>query len=111
VSPRAIKAPSLIEVAIRNIGVRKGFKACLYIAMWGMAAEAIGHAPVNPDEVAEWWKQSRSSCYRGQVAFREAFAPEMTPERLWSLARQRVEDKSNEREAVGAVSALEWVAA
>ena len=100
---------AVIDVAIRKLGVRKGFKACLYVAMWGIAAEGIGHAPVNPDEVADYWERSRATCYRGQVAFREAFAPEMTPERLWLLARKRVEGKVNEREAVSAVSSMKWV--
>ena len=100
---------TVIDVAIRKLGVRKGFKACLYVAMWGIAAEAIGHAPASPGEVADYWERSQATLYRGQVAFREAFAPEMTPERLWSLARKRVDDKLNEREAVGAVSSMKWV--
>lgn len=104
------REPAVIDIAIRKLGVRQGFKACLYVAMWGITAEAIGHAPVNPDEVADHWDRNRSTVYTYQAAFRRAFTPEMTPERMWSLARKRVEGKVNEREAVAAVSSMKWIA-
>jgi hypothetical protein len=103
------REPCVIDIAIGKLGVRQGFKACLYVAMWGVAAEGIGHAPASPGEVAEYWGRSQATLYRGQVAFRKAFSPELTPERLWLLARKRVEGKVNEREAVSAVSSMRWV--
>jgi hypothetical protein len=52
-----------------------------FIVMWAIAEDALGHAPTL-DEYADWWRESRSTVFREQARFREAFPGETTPQRL-----------------------------
>ena len=49
--------------------------------MWAIAEEALGHPPTL-DDYADWWHESRSTVFREQARFREAFPSETTPQRI-----------------------------
>lgn len=47
----------------------------------------LGHSPTI-EEYGDWWKQSRSTSYREQALFRQAFPSEETPDRLLDATAQ-----------------------
>ncbi len=55
-----------------------------FIVQWAIAQEALDH-PLTLDEYGEWWHASRSTVFREQARFREAFPGETTPQRLVDL--------------------------
>lgn len=77
---------SILGVAIRNAGIRSGWKACTYLAVWGIGSERAGH-PLHTEEVPGATGWSRPKAFRLQAEFRQAFPGETTPERLWSALR------------------------
>jgi len=86
VSPRATRAPSVMEVALRRAGFRKGWTACLYLAQWGIASDAKGRL-LNATEVGVWWAEPRATTYRHEATFKAAFPDEGNPARLWALCK------------------------
>jgi hypothetical protein len=79
--------PTLQQLASARVGQTKGAKVVAFIVMWAIAEDALGHPPTL-DEYAEWWRESRSTAFRLQARFREAFPSETTPQRLVDLLRQ-----------------------
>ncbi len=75
---------TLQEFAAKRVGAFKSARVIAFILSWGIAAEAVGH-PLTLEEFADWWKESRSTSFREQALFREAFPGETTPQRLVSL--------------------------
>jgi hypothetical protein len=71
----------LQQAAARNVGQVKAAKVVAFIVMWAIAEEALGHPPTL-DQYADWWRESRSTVFRLQARFREAFPGESTPQRL-----------------------------
>jgi hypothetical protein len=78
-SPKA--RTTLQQLAAANVGQVAGAKVVAFVVQWAIAEEALGHAPML-DEYAEWWNASRSTVFREQARFREAFPGETTPQRL-----------------------------
>jgi hypothetical protein len=70
------------------VGQVKGAKVVAFIVMWAIAEEALGHSPTL-DDYAEWWRESRSTVFREQARFREAFPGESTPQRLVDHLKQQ----------------------
>jgi|SRR5215216_1110212 hypothetical protein len=79
--------PSLQQLAASNVGQIAGAKVVAFIVQWGIACEALGH-PLTLEEYADWWHASRSTVFREQARFREAFPGETTPQRLVDLLKQ-----------------------
>lgn len=105
-SPKARQAQTVMEVALRGAGFRRGWKACLYLAQWGIAADDVGRA-LNASEVSRWWEESTATTYRNEAAFKAAFPNEVSPERLWKLAHVRGSDLAS---VVPVIAATRWAA-
>ena len=75
---------TLQEFVSKQVGLIKTARVITFILAWGIAAEAVGH-PLTLEEYADWWKESRSTSFREQALFREAFPGETTPQRLVDL--------------------------
>jgi hypothetical protein len=78
---RRKKPPTLQQLAARHVGKVKGARVVAFIVMWAIAEDALDHPPTL-EEYAEWWHESRSTVFREQARFREAFPGETTPQRL-----------------------------
>ena len=90
------KPTTLIEIAVARHGFRRGMTVVSFVVAWGIARElwAEDHPgdPFTIEEYATWWKISRSTAYREQAWFREAFPNEVTPDRFTDLAlSQRIQ--------------------
>jgi hypothetical protein len=66
------------------VGQIAGAKVVAFIVQWAIAQEALGHA-LTLDEYGDWWHASRSTVFREQARFREAFPSEVSPQRLVDL--------------------------
>jgi hypothetical protein len=82
------KPKTLQQLAASHVGQVRGAKVVAFIVMWGIAEEALGHSPTL-EEYADWWHESRSTVFREQARFREAFPSETTPQRIVSCLKQQ----------------------
>lgn len=82
------KQVTLQQAAAKNVGQVKAAKVVAFIVMWAIAEEALGHPPTL-DEYASWWRESRSTVFRLQARFRDAFPGESTPQRLVDALREQ----------------------
>lgn len=92
----------LLVVASERVGVRKAFKVLTFMATWDRARRAMRKQALTLDEYADWWKEPRSTSFRHQALFREAFPGEETPDRLLDMA----EGQWIERKGVSALGAV-----
>jgi hypothetical protein len=83
---RKRQRPTLQQLAATRVGKTSGARVVAFIVQWAVAAEALGHA-LTLDEYADWWHASRSTVFREQARFRDAFPGETTPQRLVDLLR------------------------
>jgi hypothetical protein len=83
---RKKRRPTLQELAAKRVGRTSGARVVAFIVQWAVAAEALGHA-LTLEEYADWWHASRSTVFREQARFREAFPGEATPQRLVDVLR------------------------
>jgi hypothetical protein len=81
---RTRRQPTLQQLAAERVGQIAGAKVVAFIVQWAIAQEALGH-PLTLEEYADWWHASRSTVFREQARFREAFPGETTPQRLVDL--------------------------
>ena len=86
-TPKQRRRPTLQRLAARHVGQIGGAKVVAFIVQWAIAGEALGHS-LTLDEYADWWHASRSTVFREQARFREAFPGEATPQRLVDLLKQ-----------------------
>lgn len=84
---RKRERPTLQQLAAANVGQIAGAKVVAFIVQWGIACEALGHS-LTLEDYADWWHASRSTVFREQARFREAFPGETTPQRLVDLLKQ-----------------------
>ena len=84
---RRRERPTLQQLAAANVGQIAGAKVVAFIVQWGIACEALGHS-LALEDYADWWHASRSTVFREQARFREAFPGETTPQRLVDLLKQ-----------------------
>ncbi len=75
------------QLAAVNVGQIAGAKVVAFIVQWGIAREALGHS-LTLEDYADWWHASRSTVFREQARFRDAFPGETTPQRLVDLLKQ-----------------------
>jgi hypothetical protein len=83
---RKKRRPTLQQLAAKRVGKTSGARVVAFIVQWAIAEEAVGH-PLTLEAYADWWHASRSTVFREQARFREAFPGEATPQRLVDLLR------------------------
>jgi len=88
VPPRTRKSITWLQLAVLNAGIRQGLRAMNWSFTWAVTREALGHDP-SVEEVAEWWKESRRTAFREQVAFRAAFPKLDTPAPIYDRPELR----------------------
>lgn len=82
--PRSSKRPATwLEIAVSNVGIRKGTTALVWAYQWAVTRESAGHEP-TVEEVAEWWSMNLRKAYREQAVFREAFPMLDTPAQIYA---------------------------
>jgi hypothetical protein len=84
---RRRQRPTLQQLAAVRVGQIAGARVVAFIVQWAIAVEAVGHS-LTLEEYADWWHASRSTVFREQARFREAFPDETTPQRLVDLLGQ-----------------------
>jgi hypothetical protein len=83
---RSGSGEALFDIARSNAGLRKAFQALTFMAAWDLARRALRRETLTLEEYADWWKVARTTSFREQSRFREAFPGETTPDRLLDLA-------------------------
>lgn len=81
---RKKRRPTLQQLAAKRVGQTSGARVVAFIVQWAVASEALGHE-LTLEEYADWWHASRSTVFREQARFREAFPGEANPQRLVDL--------------------------
>lgn len=76
---------TLFDAARERVGIRGAANALAFMVQWGMVRDALDREP-SMDEYREFWKLGRSTAFRHQAHFREAFPAETSPSRLLDLA-------------------------
>ncbi len=95
-----------LEVAVRNVGMRKAITATSWAYCWAVTREAIDHEP-TAEEVADWWKMSRATAFREQAVFRQAFPTLESPAPIYDSPDARA---SMARHARAGESVEAWIA-
>lgn len=99
---------TLAGYVYRKGGLRRGQRALLFIAMYGIQRELDGE-PVSMARFQETWRVSVATAYRYREAFSIVF-PELTVEELWLEIRRHV--RSREKvDAFLEVSDVPWAVA
>jgi hypothetical protein len=75
---------TLLELCVRRVGFRRGARVGAFVVAWGVARRELGRRP-TVEEYAAYWKQPRTSAFREQEWFREAFPECETPDPLLDL--------------------------
>lgn len=91
---RTAEGEPLLTVAARQGGMRRAFQVLTFMASWDQARKAMRRETLTLDEYADWWKESRTTAYRHQLWFREAFPGETTPDRLLDQAAAQWDERS-----------------
>jgi len=106
--------PTVFAVLIRTGGVRKGYRAGLYLSCWLFASEMRGHE-LSLEEYGEYFVKSRATCYR-ERGFVAASLPkgievDAVEHALWQHVQSQKASRQaarNEAEALAELSALPW---
>lgn len=99
------RAPTVLDVAVNRLGLRKGMQVGTFIAQWTIAQQDLGREPTL-EEAADWWRESHATWYRRQVDFRRAFPGIGTPGPIAeSVIRKRADRIASKRE-IGSVLGL-----
>lgn len=75
---------TVVAVAVSRVGMRKAYKAAVFVGLWAYVTREHGRPPVTVDEFAEWMELSRAQAFRDQQVFRQAFPEFPTPTELWA---------------------------
>lgn len=100
----------VLEVALRNAGMRAGGKGCACLISWAIAVhrtgdelgagvEGHGHVTAAVRDFAEYWSISERTAWRDLDAFRACFPTEETPARMAAEARALYDGRVDELEA------------
>jgi hypothetical protein len=87
---------SLLELAVRRVGWRKGMRSMVFAASWCIVSDDKGEAASMAD-YCEFWNQPTASAYREREAFMEAFPEHSTPEFIWLGAWQQAKERITNR--------------
>lgn len=113
------QAMSLLEIATRRGGIRKGAKATEVVVTWSIAVEQLGHPLGTAEgehlsaqirEYAAYWKTSERTAWRDLGRFREVFPEEESPARLAAIISAVAADR-REQLSRGALGNVRLVAA
>jgi hypothetical protein len=106
--------PTILTVLFLTGGVRKGYRAGLYLSNWLLASQMIGHE-ASLEEYGEWWIKSRATCYRERgflaASLPKGIEPGAVEHALWlNLQSRKAGHKAatNEAEALAELSGLPW---
>lgn len=93
------KRPLMLgEYLFQKLGYRNGTKVAAFIVAWGIYADSL---PVDDvwtiEGYARYWGESDSTAYRELRLFREAFAEDSYPFRVWALIRDDVDARKSRR--------------
>ncbi len=99
---------TLATVAVRNAGPVTGARGLVFLVVWGLASDSLGH-PASMAEYIEWSGARHTTAYREALRFKAAFPGEDGPERLWSEVRRAVRSRDRAGAIAEAFSAP-WVA-
>lgn len=104
---------SLLEVCVRNGGIRKGAKAAEVIVAWAIAEQKLGRrlgegirregVSAAVCDYAKYWKMAERTAWRDLERFREVFPDDESPEHLASVLRA-VMEQNGEKNANVAMS-------
>jgi hypothetical protein len=97
---------SILQIFVRNGGVRNAFRAATYLASWGAVYESLGRVP-TVDEYSDFWKQSRTTTWRESRSF-EACAAGSSVERVWLSLPVEVRRSSDADARVADVASARW---
>lgn len=94
-SAKQQRQPSILEVAVSNIGIRRGGRAAADLVFWALAMTRAewAEAETIEDKVeifSEVAIMSRRAAWRRLQAFREAFPDEADPFRLAGLLLEQL---------------------
>lgn len=113
-SRRPANEALLLAVLLRTGGVRKGYRAGLYLSCWLLSSERVGHEQTL-EEYGEWWKKSRATCYRERgylaASLPKGVEVEAVEHALWQHIQSQKEDRKaarNEAEALAELAGLPW---
>lgn len=85
----------------RKLGYRKGTKAAAFIVAWGIYADSLSEGEVpTMDGYQRYWKSNPAAAYRERAVFHDAFPDDLTPDRIWRLAREQVQSRRSVSVAV-----------
>jgi hypothetical protein len=106
--------PTLMGVAVANVGAIKAGRVLAYIAQWTIASGG-GDRSLTVEQYAEKWLLSPRQAYRQQDLFRQAFPGEATPDRIVQaagvLVRERATGRGQARKVQAALASAPFVAA
>lgn len=90
---RDAQGRTLYGIASARVGKRRAISALAFVTQWDIALDALGVEDITLQEFADWWGESRSTVFRSQSLFREAFPPYSTPTPVlriaWAVAAAR----------------------
>ncbi len=87
-SPKAVRRPTLAEVAYRRGGFLEARRGLAYLACWGAVWEDLGR-PFSIEEYSVWWNQSSKTSYREKASFAKCF-PGVEVADLWAAVAHLV---------------------
>lgn len=100
---------SMMEVAAERVGLRKAYRAGVFVATWAICSRSLGRPPETVDEFAEWACISRAQAFRDQNNYREAWPEFPSPTEL--LGHLDVQAEADRSEAsIGRVLSARFVA-
>lgn len=99
------RAPTVIEVAVRKGGIRKGLRVTTFIAQWTIAQQQLGHEPTT-EEAAAWWKEPERTWYDRLREFREIFDLADNPAPIAAAAIASTEARLNRDDVGTAIARL-----
>lgn len=104
--------PSLLEVAVSRVGLRKAVTALTFAIKWGLWQESNDPTRVNgraPD-FAVWALMGDSTARRQLRVFRDVFPEFAGPDAMWDWAKAEIDRKASVRVQMVQLGALRWAA-
>ena len=97
------KKMTLAGFAYRKAGIRRGNRALVFLAQYGLAREKAGDV-IGMEGYRSYWGCSLATAYRDWDAFQVVFG-DLEVEVLWQDIKRQVRDRQNKLGAVADVTA------
>ena len=99
---------TILEAAVRRVGVVQGGRAVAVLVQWDTALQAMGDEwpegiEAQVQAYADWWRVAERTGWNDLRRFRAAFPGEETPARLMAAARDVWDERRGVR-GLGAVA-------